>query len=89
MLMEKLKRRDGEEMLTQKETDLKSAVGAMKKNLTMEVQVLKGLMKAIEMLLIMESSSVKGCSGQEAALKWEIVRPVLGPILRKMKGEYL
>ncbi|XP_052305222.1 uncharacterized protein LOC112323303 [Populus trichocarpa] len=53
----------------------------------MDVQMLKLQLKGKEEFLTMESSSARGCFGLGAARKWQIVNPVLGPILRTLRGK--
>ncbi|PPR84287.1 hypothetical protein GOBAR_AA36422 [Gossypium barbadense] len=49
--------------------------------------MVKGLRKGKRKVLILESSSVKGCFVQEAALKWLAVSLLLDPDLKTTKGK--
>ncbi|KAG6737219.1 hypothetical protein POTOM_058732 [Populus tomentosa] len=70
---------------------IESGTGAEKEGLHSEKESLDGSLnlqlKGKEEFLTVESSSARGCFGLGAARKWQIVNPVLGPILKTLRGK--
>ncbi|KAI9378834.1 hypothetical protein POPTR_018G136502v4 [Populus trichocarpa] len=58
----------------------------MEKNLLVDVQKVKLQLKGKEKNLTIESSIARGCFSLGPARKWQIAKPVLGPILKTVRG---